>query len=165
MNNFLIKRKKGGVAEKLVNDLFLNAGLHSDFAQTLDYDLEIFLSNSVVSIEVKFDEKERESGNIAVEVYNPKTDKPSGITITNAMLWIVVLADLAVWVTTTDRLRRYMDHHPPVRIVDKAGDKNATLYLYESGVILSDIFVRIDNVDIGTVKSIIKNIVKGSNCG
>jgi hypothetical protein len=160
VNNFLAKKKRGGIAENLVNSLFLNAGLHSDFAQTLDYDLEIFLSNMVVSVEVKFDEKERESGNIAIEVYNPKTDRPSGITITNATLWVVVLADLAVWVTTTDRLRRYIDHHPPVRIVDRAGDKNATLYLYESGVILSDIFIRIDNIDVGVVKSTIKNMTR-----
>jgi hypothetical protein len=99
-----------------------------------------------ITTEVKFDEYERKSGNVAIEVYNPRLGKPSGVTATKAFFWAHVLVDKVVWLTPVEKLREYLDNHAPGRIIDVGGDKNATLWLYPSCEILADAFFRVDTM-------------------
>ncbi len=150
MNKFLRDRDRGTVAEKKVVDIFSKANLVSSIDDTVraHWDIKSLSDNckDVITTEVKFDEYEATSGNLAVEVYNPRLGKPSGLTVTRAFFWSYVLADMTVWITPVSKLKIYIDNHPPERIIDKGGDGNATLYLYVSAIILADIFYRIDNM-------------------
>lgn len=150
MNKFLNDRDRGTIAEQEVVKIFNKANVVSLIDDTVRsaWDIKSFSDNSkdVITTEVKFDEREATSGNLAVEVYNPRLGKPSGLTVTKAFFWCYVLADLAVWITPVKVLKVYVDNNPPARIIDRGGDGNATLYLYVSSVILAEVFYRIDNM-------------------
>jgi hypothetical protein len=95
------------------------------------------------TIEVKNDIYAERSGNIAIEVYNPKSQKPSGLNITNADLWCHI-AFGKVYCTTVAALKQFVADTEPKRIIEAGGDGNATLYLYDANVILP-VFTRIDD--------------------
>jgi len=98
------------------------------------------------TIEVKNDRYALKSGNIAVEIFNPKSMKPSGLTITQADYWVFIVGE-EIWLTKTETLRKFVNDEKPHRIIDAGGDKNATLTLYKKEHIFT-IFTRIDNIDI-----------------
>ena len=140
--------KRGSTAEELVVKLFTRAGIpsHADKSVRIPWDIKSEVKNQTVTTEVKLDEYERKSGNIAIEVYNSRLGRPSGITATEAFFWVHVLTDKVVWIARVDAIRHYMDETPPLKIVDRGGDGNATLHLYESCSILPDVFCRIDDI-------------------
>lgn len=148
MSNFIKDKKNGQHAEAIVLNLMNNAGFSSKGGVATDrrWDIISHYGLNQITIEVKYDIYEQRSGNIAIEVYNPKSNIPSGITATKAFIWAHVLAENAVWFTVVNTLKQYMDHKPPAKIIDIGGDKNATLYLYPSHEILVDIFIRVDNI-------------------
>ena len=63
-----------------------------------------------------------------------------------------------VFITKTHKLREYVQTHTP-KIFKRAGDGNASLYLYKIEEILS-IFKRIDNVDRDKIGGIIREVLK-----
>lgn len=149
MGNFVKDARIGKIAENIVLSLMNDAGFPSRFGHLTDNRWDIISQYGLheITTEVKFDKYEQQSGNIAIEVYNPKSGHPSGLTVTRAFIWAHVLADeYPVWFTTVVSLKQYMDRTPPHKIIDVGGDKNATLYLYPSHEILVDIFVRVDNI-------------------
>lgn len=146
--HFLRDLARGGKAETLVAHLFIRAGFTSwaDKKARSEWDLKSNHNGKYITTEVKYDEYENKSGNIAIEVYNPHLGKPSGITATKAFFWAHVLSDGVVWLTLVSKLKEYLDNNEPGRIVDVGGDKNATLWLYPSQKILSSVFNRIDTM-------------------
>jgi len=147
---FLHDLARGGKAEALVCELFTQAGFDTvqDQAARSDWDVASEYGQGYIYTEVKFDEYENKSGNVAIEVFNPRLGKPSGITATKAFFWAHVLAGGVIWVTPVSKLKTYLDNHAPGRIIDVGGDKNATLWLYPSDAILPDAFTRVDNLPI-----------------
>ncbi len=96
--------------------------------------------------EVKFDQKEATTGNIAVEFWNSKKNMPSGLGATDADLWVFVLhKPMTIWVSRVDALRQFVGAVTPTRTLLNAGDNNAAIHLYPRGVIL-DTFTRIDEM-------------------
>ena len=96
----------------------------------------------VFTVEVKYDEMEEKTGNIAIEIYNPRSGKPSGLTATKAILWCHALKD-SVWITSVDMLKKFCEETPPFKMFSSAGDGNAAILLYKRDDIL-EIFERID---------------------
>jgi len=145
---FLRDLARGGKAEELVSDLLNESGLPSfvDKETRLEWDVQAQYGEDNFTVEVKFDAYEAKSGNIAIEVYNPRLGKPSGITATQAFFWAHVLVDKVVWMTTVKKLKQYLDKHRPSRIIDAGGDNNATLWLYPGDEILPGAFVRVDTM-------------------
>ena len=88
--------------------------------------------------EVKHDLYANKSGNIAIETFNPKTGKDSGLSITKADLWIHI-TDIP-YITSVKILKEYVEENKPFRIISCGGDDNATLYLYKADIILDAIF-------------------------
>lgn len=110
-----------------------------------DWDLsaaKIGTVHEVFTVEVKYDEMQAKTGNIAIEIYNPKSGKPSGLTATKANLWCQVLQD-AVWITSVKTLKKFCEETPPFKMFSSAGDGNAAILLYKTEDIL-EIFERID---------------------
>jgi hypothetical protein len=143
-NRFLRDLKRGGVAEELVVELLKSAQFDAAADKKARQQWDVVADH--LTVEVKFDEYEQKSGNVAIEVFNPRLGKPSGLTATEAFLWAHVLADGVVWITTVTALKKYLDKHNPDRIIERGGDNNATLYLYPSCEILPDVFHRIDDL-------------------
>lgn len=147
----------GKSAEQLVSDILSSAGFSSslDSAARLQWDIVSTYKKLEFHTEVKFDAYEQRSGNIAIEVFNSRLGKPSGLTATEAFFWAQVLSNKVVWITRVTKLKDYTDAQAPLRIIDKGGDKNATLYLYPSREILPDVFTRIDNMTTEQVRKFV----------
>ena len=151
MTRFIADLKRGNGAQRLVIQLYDNCELQSEPVNSRGPDRSFWdvITNGCglsFTTEVKFDEYEARSGNVAIETYNPRLGKPSGLGITKAFFWAHVLAEEVVWLTPTERLRIFVQENEPKRIIGAGGDGNATLYLYESVVILPAIFTRIDQL-------------------
>ena len=110
-----------------------------------DWDLSVAQLGTgyeVFTVEVKYDEMQAKTGNIAIEIYNPRSGKPSGLTATKASLWCQVLKD-SVWITSVKALRKFCEETTPFKMFSSAGDGNAAILLYKTEDIL-EIFERID---------------------
>ena len=80
------------------------------------YDWDLSVSQQVTgyevfTVEVKYDEMQAKTGNIAIEIYNPKSGKPSGLTATKANLWCQVLKD-STWITSVKACLLYTSPSP-----------------------------------------------------
>ncbi len=102
----------------------------------------------VFTVEVKYDEMQSETGNIAIEIYNTKLGKPSGLSATKADLWCHVLKG-STWITSVDKLKKFCEEVSPFKSLNLAGDENASILLYKTEDIL-EIFERIDGQDVKT---------------
>ena len=110
-----------------------------------DWDLSVAQKETgyeVFTVEVKYDEMQAKTGNIAIEIYNPKSAKASGLTATKATLWCHVLQG-SVWITSVDKLKKFCEDTPPFKSFNSVGDGNASILLYKTEDILK-IFERID---------------------
>ena len=151
MSKFVRDRANGDNGEDRVVELYKACGWGCDKVDPKDkdvrryYDIETVTAPLVFTTEVKYDLYATRSGNIAIETWNPKSNRPSGLSITRADFWCHVLQD-SVWLTPVEELRRFVDETPPLRTIEKGGDGNATILLFQRDVILPRAFVRIDDI-------------------
>ena len=113
---------------------------------------KVFEGNSKVEVKTERDIWVT-TGNIAIEIYNPKSGKPSGLTATKATLWCQVLQD-SVWITSVKALRKFCEETPPFKMFSSAGDGNAAILLYRTEDILT-IFERIDECNSEQLQALI----------
>lgn len=141
---------EGDVAEQKVIALFQKHGFaaskNNDTKTRKFWDIETNRDGLELTIEVKNDKYANKSGNIALEFYNPKSGKDSGLAVTQADLWIVMVND-ELWLAETLMLKAFVEKNKPCRIVSTAGDGNASLYLYDKDRLFDVIFSRVDNID------------------
>jgi hypothetical protein len=143
---------KGDRAERDVVQLFANASIviernrARDLKKLILWDLKGSLADREFTIEVKYDLMEAKTGNIAVEYYNVRQCKPSGIMATEADLWIFVLQKpRSVWICRTAALLAYFDTAKPHRNIACGGDDNAAMKLYRRKVLFEAVpFHRVD---------------------
>lgn len=123
--------KIGDKGEKQVSDELAELGysvvLNDDESKRYDYDIKI--TNIDKTAEVKNDVFSAQSGNIALEYFNSKINKPSGVTVTKADFWCHIIKG-KVYVATVQKLKEFIAQHKPKRTVKFAGDNNADIYLY-----------------------------------
>ena len=133
----------GDAGERRVMSLYEGFGFNSIQSQGKfpDWDIKSFYKAFEFSTEVKWDIYAVKSGNIAIEVFNPKSDKPSGLYATKANLWTHITD--YVYVTTVEDLKVFVDTESPVRTITNGGDGNATLLLFREDHILN-IFTKLD---------------------
>jgi hypothetical protein len=151
--SFVSDRLKGENAEDSVAQILsCNWDVHkaSDLENGpfSDWDLSVAqreTGSEVFTVEVKYDEMEDTTGNMAIEIYNPKSDKPSGLMATKADLWCHVLKE-SVFITTVKKLKEFVRNTKPFRTVGAAGDGNAKIHLFKTDDILY-IFHRIDGLN------------------
>src|SRR3990172_12104265 len=153
---------KGQYAENAVckwfNTCGIKAQLNTDKATNLLWDIECELNNKSFTCECKFDEMSQRTGNLAIEFFNSKLTKASGIDVTKADLWIHCLQDggnLTMWVCSVTDLKQFLQTHTPARTIIDGGDKNACLYLYPESTMLKVLLKRIDNLSAEQVKTVI----------
>lgn len=144
----------------LLNGVGFNASVNADKTQLKYYDIvanhDVF--NEPLTFEIKNDVYANKSGNVAIETFNPKTCKPSGLGITKAMFWVHHTD--RTWITLTSKLRQFTEDIKPARIIAAGGDDNATLYLYKADLILPEIFILLDDSPYEAVCTLYKEWVE-----
>ena len=164
--SFLKQLAVGSKAEELVCATLNDANIRCSLDKTslIKWDIigeikrrnkDRTIKTNEVTVEVKYDEYENRSGNIAIEVFNTRLNKPSGIMATKAYFWAHVLKNGEIYLTTTKKLKEYARRRKPHRVIASGGDNNAKLYLYRSEKILNDIFTRIDDIGIDKLRKIV----------
>jgi hypothetical protein len=134
------KDAQEALKQKLLILGFANISENNDIA----YDL---LADEI-KIEVKFDKYEERSGNIAIEFFNTKSNKPSGITATKADLWCHILqkdGSYLIYLTSTVKLKDFIEKNKPFRIIESGGDGNASLLLFKTDIIIPAIFTLLES--------------------
>jgi len=124
----------GRQGEALVIEMFIANGLecysNKDTKKLSYYDLEVVV-NKTLFLEVKNDRRALETGNLAIEMHNISRDVPSGLTITKADIWVVVL-DTDVYMTNTQDLKDFVAANKP----KKTHRSNVLVYIYPKKDIL-----------------------------
>ena len=172
MNSFDVANAHGKRGENLVKKTLEQAfKVKLATKKNLHWDLEIQHNRKEYRFEVKNDVKSKNTGNLAIEYWNTKLNKASGIGATTADFWVVVL-ELEdenwnpveqAWITKTEDLRNYIHEKPPVRDV-KGGDNNSAMKLYRKDDILS-IFKRMDNLGKLEVFNLLEELTNGKGKG
>jgi hypothetical protein len=154
--------ERGNLAEKILVDKLISSNIAVKIDEEVKEKWDIIGNylNKKFSIEVKYDEREKKTGNIAIEVFNTRTGKPSGIMNTEATLFAYILKEGEIWLSNTEELKKYINENKPIKKINNAGDGNARIYLYHSLKILPDIFHRIDKENSEKVKKIIEELLQ-----
>jgi hypothetical protein len=153
----------GKIAEDLIQALFqvheIQTSLNTDKAKQKEFDISVLLgARGNLLIEVKYDIYAARSGNIAIEFYNPKTQKDSGIAATKADIWAHVLtAPHSIWFASVPKLKDFIKSNTPFKVIASGGDDNAALYLYKKDFILPSVFYRVDTCEKGQLSETIFN--------
>lgn len=151
----------GQEGENKVSKILVDAGW--TILPTLDkkqrsfYDIEASKGKVRILVEVKNDKYAAISGNIAIEIFNTKSNKPSGINITKSCIWAVIL-DNEIWFASTIQLKKFIKDAIPHKSVNNGGDKNAALLIYRKDHILPKIFHRVDDIVTDELNKLIEKL-------
>lgn len=150
----------GKTGENMVGKILVAAGImvKNNGSRTKYYDLSCSAKFGNFTIEVKFDIYAAKTGNIAVEFFNPRQDRPSGIDMTKADIWAIALSNGDVYLSSVRSLREFIEKTKPKRIIAEAGDGNASLKLYDQDVILP-IFTKINDLTTIQLTKVIKEML------
>lgn len=166
MSRFVQSRYIGKHGEELIKKLLNFSGIecnqNEEYKSKDDYDLICKIGKSKFTIESKYDRYSQKSGNLAIEFYNPKSKKPSGIASTKATIWGLIINDMdyqTIWLTKVDTLKEFIKNNKPAKTIQSVGDGNASIHLYKVENILP-IFTRIDNLEKEDIVKTIKNLIK-----
>lgn len=160
----------GTYGEQLVSTLLTAAGVanrknpeKSDRSKMILWDLELELRGATFTAEVKFDQMESKTGNIAIEYFNTKQGKPSGILATSAHLWVVVLqGPESVWAAPTPALRAHFGAAKPLREIACGGNQNSAMKLYRRDDLFAAVpFARLDGLAPAALEELVYKLATG----
>lgn len=155
--NFLRDLEIGSKGEVLLIEILDKAQIKSEKnkeKKSLQH-WDIHTENGI-KFEVKYDLYSARSGNIAIEFFNPKIGKQSGIGATQAHFWIHVLPDNSVWLASVKNLKKFVSETKPLKTIAAGGDDNSSMHLYKKDLILGTVFVRLDETN---VVQILKEVI------
>ena len=157
--------KKGNQGEKVVLDILkfhnIESSKNSSDITRSEYDIIASLKKKDdLKIEVKYDYMAQKTNNIAIEVWNTKLDKPSGLTQTKAHIWAHCLKDgsnIVAFICKTKHLQKLVKDFPPKKVIKSGGDNNAELMLYDVDWLLKG-FVRLNDLPSGELKAVLNRV-------
>ena len=129
----------GRKGERKVFDLLNSLGFECEFDtdhKKNKWDLVFEYGSEKVTIEVKNDLMSCLTGNIAIEVHNPKKNVASGLMCTDATLWIHIVPNRAIYIARVDKLKDFVKSSPFMKFFSAGGDQNADLILYKKDMIV-----------------------------
>ncbi len=100
------------------------------------WDFKAKLQEKIFLAESKFDIRSAETGNIAIEFFNSKIGKPSGISSTISDVWFYLLPDMTKWFASVLTIKQFLVDVKPLRTVYGGGDNNSDMVLYKKEDIL-----------------------------
>jgi len=164
-SNFSKDFGRGKVGEKSVIKALEKIGIKCTENKSkgdLSYwDISLNMGSFEVLVEIKRDWMESITGNLAIEYYNPKLNKPSGLMITDADLWFIVLNKPdRIYCCPVNKLKKYCKENKPIRDIVVGGDDNASLWLYNSEIMLKDCFVDFTDADYNIYNKLVEEAFK-----
>lgn len=147
--------KLGNQGEDLLISFFNKLGLECTKASERSHDL-ILKYTSDILVEVKNDVYSRRSGNIALEFYNTKQCKPSGIAASQSHLWCHIHynnQNTYISFCPTKLLKEWFEREVAKKIISCGGDDNSSMKLYSQDL-LSQHFFTIKTTDIVSLQDI-----------
>lgn len=161
---FLKDLKRGQVAEKFVVETLKGSGIDAYPSPKKSVDLFFHLEKKF-SAEVKFDIYAAKSGRVAFEVVNPLNGRLSGVFGSKSDVFFYVFCNdfykpipEEIFICPTSQLKKFLETKPPLRIVETAGDGNATIMLYNKIDIL-DVFQELTYVNKGDMWQTLQSIL------
>lgn len=143
--------KKGELyIQKIFTDLGFKCELNQDYERRYEFDLYVELGKLNFTIEVKNDEMATKTGNLAIEVNNCKSNKPSGIYSSSSDIWVHLIrpkgqTEIQAYAIKLEKLKCFAESTEPLKKIYGGGDDNADLLIYKSLDILPE-FHRFDNI-------------------
>jgi hypothetical protein len=132
--------------------------------ETREYwDLLCKVGRTKFSCEVKYDVMAQKTGNIAIEFYNSKSCKDSGIAVTKSDIWVHILMDdqnMTMWIASVKEFRKFIKNNKPFRTVNNVGDNNACLHLYKEDTLLDVVFHRAETLSEDKLKKLVRKLLK-----
>ncbi|HEY81248.1 MAG TPA: hypothetical protein EYP25_07420 [Anaerolineae bacterium] len=125
---FAYQLREGHYNELRVALYFMLQGAHVRIGYTSQrYDLSVILPKTPrFSVEVKWDKRAGETGNLYFEIKNTRRDEPSGIAATTADFWCHVIGEgNEALLAATSRLRKLLRSKKLRRVETKAEDGNS----------------------------------------
>ncbi len=125
---FAYQLREGHYNELRVALYFMLQGAHVRIGYTGQrYDLSVILPKKPrFSVEVKWDKRAGETGNLYFEIKNTRRDEPSGIAATTADFWCHVIGEgNEALLVATSQLRRLLRSKKLRRVETKAEDGNS----------------------------------------
>jgi hypothetical protein len=131
---------KGKEAEDKLMDFLKaingNPQYNSD-QRNVQYDVKCL--NSGLTFEVKNDIMSSRTGNVALEYWNSKSVKKSGINLTEADFWVHFTKSKG-YINTVLSVKSFVSRHKPLKVIKGGGDKNADLIIYTIGDFLNEMY-------------------------
>ena len=132
--------KIGNIAEKLLIDTLVGYGFeaykNTDKESRSFFDVIAKITGQTFTFEVKHDVMASKTGNLAIEYYNSKSNKDSGINITRADYWVHIInnkqneEEKIILISRVSELKQFIKNNKPKRKIVGAGDKNADILLF-----------------------------------
>jgi hypothetical protein len=147
----------------LLKSINITAEKNSDLTIASKYDIACQMGRKKFTGEVKFDRMAEKTDNIAIEIFNPKSNKHSGINITEADLWFHLIPDgdnITCWFNKTSAILKFIGEHAPKKTVELAGDQNATILLYSMNDTLDKVLFRLENLEPKQALKLVKEVLK-----
>lgn len=147
----------------LLQSLNISADKNSDLTIASKYDILCKMGHKKFTAEVKFDRMAEKTENIAIEIFNPKSNKHSGINITEADIWFHLIPDgsnITCWFNKTSTIQKFIEENKPKKTVELAGDGNATILLYSMNDTLDKILFRLENLESKQALKLLKEVLK-----
>lgn len=144
---------------EFLNSLSFSVERNSDLTNLSKYDIICKAGKISFTGEIKYDLMSSKTNNVAIEIHNPKSDKPSGLYATEADIWFHLIPDgsnTTCWINSVINLKKYIDENKPKKIIELGGDNNSKLLLYAFEDILDIGLLRIENLNKTQAKKIIK---------
>lgn len=141
----------------------IEATKNEDKATREFWDVDCKLGKTKFKVEVKYDWMAQKTGNIAIEYYNSKSCKPSGIEVTKAKIWCHVLQDgshKTIWLGSVKGMKAFIKQNDPWKNLIGVGDNNACLYLYRESDLLDIVLHRIDVLEQKKAHALIRKLLK-----
>ncbi len=160
---FLKDLAAGAKAEGILQAILAKHGLPNEpnADRNNRFDIKATFPARPVTFEAKFDLYCARSGNIAIEFFNPKQGKPSGINATEADIWVhMITKPMSVWFTPVPLLKEFTLTQKPFKLVSCGGDDNSSMYLYKKDVIFDAIFTRVDECTTDEFMSIMNKLLR-----
>jgi hypothetical protein len=131
----------GGKGEILVLNFLKEIGLEPSLNQDKEKRslFDIYVDKPPLTFEVKFDFMSSVTGNLAIERFNPIKGKASGIDISQADYWVIIVYENKVPIIHMCRredLLTYMEYNSPFKIVTGGDNQNSNMWLYKKTILL-----------------------------
>jgi hypothetical protein len=131
--------KIGNKAEQKLIELLASYGFTSqknnDKATRSFFDVSAEILGKTVTFEVKYDVMSKKTGNLAIEYYNPKSDKDSGLMVTKADFWVHCYDDdndnILIKICKVSDLKDFCANNMPCRDVKSCGDNNSNMLIFK----------------------------------